>query len=224
MLHRPSGRSHEGNRMGSYSRSPLTIQLDQAVEDGFGPNLSGTETAFKFGYATLVICGAQRIQQSPTPLRHAETLKYLLSRGCPPDVEDIVGHTALSHVTMSSVSRPDLARLLLEGGADVDHQDRYGCTPIMNAFQTNQITTIDTLMEFEASLDIPDADGTIPRTFFVSCGPQVAHTVSKWQRKRAGEEAPMADKVCDNCRRQEPNLRMCAKCHSARYCNSACQS
>jgi hypothetical protein len=31
----------------------------------------------------------------------------------------------------------------------------------MNAFQTNQIATIDTLMEFEADLDIADADGTI---------------------------------------------------------------
>jgi hypothetical protein len=124
---------------------------------------------------------------------------------------------------MGSVSLPKLARLLLEVGADVNHRDRYGFTPIMNAFQTNQIATIDILMEFEADLDIDDADGTISRIFFVSCGPQVAHVVNKWQRRRAGEEAPMADKVCDNCRRQELNLKMCARCHSARYCGSICQ-
>lgn len=193
------------------------------MEDHSAPDLTGTETAFKFGYATLVIAGAQRIQNGPSPLQHTETLKYLLSRGCPPDVEDIAGHTALSHIAMGSVSIPGLARLLLEVGADVNHQDRYGCTPIMNAFQTNQIATIDILMEFEADLDVADADGIIPRTFFLSCGPQVAHVVNKWQRKRAGEEAPMADKVCDNCRRQESNLKMCARCHSARYCGSICQ-
>jgi MYND finger len=193
------------------------------VEDGSAPDLTRTETAFKFGYATLVVAGAQRIQSDPSPLQHAETLKYLLSRGCPPDIEDIAGHTALSHVTMGSVSLPELARLLLEVGADVNHRDRYGCPPIMNAFQTNQIATIDILMEFEADLDVADADGTIPRSFFVSCGPQVAHVVNKWQRRRAGEEAPMADKVCDNCRRQEVNLKMCARCHSARYCGSICQ-
>jgi len=150
-------------------------------------------------------------------------LKYLLSHGCPPDVEDIAGHTALSHVMMSSVSRPDLARLLLEARAEVNHQDRYGCTPIMNAFQTNQISTIDTLMEFEADLDIADADDIVPRTFFISCGPQVAHVVSKWQRRRAGEDAPMAEKVCANCRRQGSNLRMCGQCHSSRYCDPQCQ-
>jgi hypothetical protein len=193
------------------------------VEDGSAPDLTGTATAFKFGYATLVVAGAQRIQSGPSPLQHAEMLKYLLSRGCPPDVEDIAGHTALSHVTMGSVSLPELARLLLEIGADVNHQDRYGCTPIMNAFQTNQVATIDILMDFEADLDVADADGTTPRAIFVSCGPQVAHVVNKWQRKRAGEEAPMADKVCDNCRRQELNLKMCARCHSARYCGSICQ-
>lgn len=124
---------------------------------------------------------------------------------------------------MSPVSRPDLVRLLLEGGADVNHQDRYGCTPIMNAFQTNQITTIDTLMEFEADLDIADADGILPRNLYVSCGPNVAHVVSKWERKRAGYEAPMAEKICDNCRRRDSNLRMCAKCHASRYCDVRCQ-
>ncbi|KIM85894.1 hypothetical protein PILCRDRAFT_86645 [Piloderma croceum F 1598] len=87
-------------------------------------------------------------------------LKYLLSRGCPPDVEDIAGHTALSHTTMGSVSFPELAHLLLEVGADVNHRDRCGCTPIMNAFQTNQIATIDILMEFKADLDVANADGT----------------------------------------------------------------
>jgi len=222
LLHRQFGSGQEGE-FHFFFCGALIFHIIQAVEAGSCPDLSGTETPFKFGYATLVVCGAQRIQSGPSPLQHAETLKYLLSCGCPPDVEDIAGHTALSHVTMSPVSRPDLARLLLEGGADVNHQDRYGCPPIMNAFQTNLVATVDILMEFNADLDTADADDVVPRTFFVSCGPQIAHVVSKWLQKRAGEEAPMAEKVCANCRSQRSNLRMCAKCHTSRYCNQQCQ-
>jgi hypothetical protein len=98
------------------------------------PDLTGTETAFKFGYATIVIAGTQRVEcieviPSRETLRHLEILKYLFSRGLPPDIEDIAGHTALHHVTMNYNSRPDPARLL-QSGANVNHRNRYGETPI----------------------------------------------------------------------------------------------
>jgi hypothetical protein len=49
------------------------------VEDHSAPDLTGTETVFEFEYATLVIAGAQRIQNGPSPFQHAETLKYAIS-------------------------------------------------------------------------------------------------------------------------------------------------
>lgn len=151
-------------------------------------------------------------------------MEYLLSRGCPSDVEDIAGLTALAHVTMHlATSRQDLARILLKAGADVNHRDRYGTVPITSAFQTNNIASINTLMEFGADLEIADADGIIPGQFFISCGPEVAAVVSKWLRKRSGEDALMDGSVCQKCGSSGKGLKLCSKCKSAKYCTADCQ-
>ena len=60
---------------------------------------------------------------------------------------------------------------------------------ISSCFQTNQVDCVDLLMEFGADLGIPDADDVYPSRMYLSAGPQIAAVVSKWQRKRAGEEA-----------------------------------
>lgn len=199
----------------------------QTVESGRAPDLIGTEGALRFGYATIVVSGKRGISRGPIPMQHAETLSYLLSHGCPSDVEDIAGLTALSHSTMHKASSPiDLARILLAAGADVNHRDRYGQVPIMNAFMTENLPSIELLMEFGADLDIGDADGVIPRQFFVGAGPRIAATVSKWLRKRSGEEGLLAEKQCGNCRSSGPetSLKLCSRCHSIKYCSTTCQS
>jgi hypothetical protein len=59
--------------------------------------------------------------------------------------------------------------------------------------QINLISAIDILMEYGADIDIPDADGWTSRRHFVACGPQVTATMTKWIRKRTGEEAPRGE-------------------------------
>lgn len=197
----------------------------QAVERGAAPDLMGSETPFKSGYATLAILGAQRVQDGPPgSLRHLETLKYLFSKGLPPDVEDIVGFTALHHATTSPVPKEDLTRCLLEHGANVNHRNRYGEISILGAMQLNLVPTIDILMEYNADLDLADADGWTARKHFLSCGPQVTAAVTKWIRKREGGEAPRAEKCCDACGASTSSLKNCARCRIARYCSADCQS
>ncbi|KAJ7747686.1 ankyrin [Mycena maculata] len=206
--------------------------VKEAVEKGSAPDLIGSETPFKTGYASLVVLGAQRVQDGPPgSLRHIETLKYLFSKGLPPDVEDIVGFTALHHATTSPVPKEDLTRCLLEHGANVNHRNRYGeidflcCTiSLLGAMQLNLIPTIDILMEYDADLDLADADGWTARKHFLSCGPQVTATVTKWIRKRTGEAAPRAGKSCDACGVAAPSLKNCGRCRIARYCSTACQT
>lgn len=95
---------------------------------------------------------------------------------------------------------------------------RYSC------FQTNQADCADLLLEYGADLTIPDADGVVPAKFYLRTGPQIVAVVSKWERKRAGEEALLDEKRCKACKKTNVTLKQCAKCHTTRYCSSECQS
>ncbi|KAI0636313.1 ankyrin [Trametes polyzona] len=194
-----------------------------AVENGNAPDLSGHETGYLYGYAALVLFGAQRLQPRPNdPMDHIGTLRYLLERGAPPDVPDVVGYTALHHACMA-YPRADIARILLEHGANPDAQDRFGSVALIGAFQNNSIEAIEVLMEFGARLDIPDADGHTPESFFVKCGPKVTSVVQKWKRKRAGVANPLDEKACATCGKSQVPLKFCARCHATWYCSKGCQ-
>ncbi|KAJ6516747.1 ankyrin repeat-containing domain protein [Mycena vitilis] len=210
-----------------FALSVFTGQLDlvkKAVEKGAAPDLMGTETPFRTGYASILILGAQRVKEGPPGgLQYLDTLKYLFSKGLPPDVEDIVGFTALHHATTSPVPKEDLTRCLLENGANVNHRNRYGEICLLGCMQLNLIPTIDILLEFDADLDLPDADGWTARRHFLSCGPQVTAAVTKWIRKRTGGEAPRSEKCCDTCGKVVPSLKNCGRCRIARYCSNECQ-
>jgi ankyrin repeat protein len=122
---------------------------------------------------------------------HVDLLKYLISRGLPVDVPDIVGFTALAHSVMNWF--PQLT--LLGAGANVNHQNRYGEVALFAAFQHNHTAAMNLLCEYGANFDIKEADGLSPMTFFLQCGPQVTATVRKWINKRSGEKAPRLKKT-----------------------------
>ncbi|KAG7439536.1 uncharacterized protein BT62DRAFT_700288 [Guyanagaster necrorhizus] len=194
------------------------------VETGDAPDLEGSETPYKFGYLTVVISGAQRLQTPNS--QHIDVLKYLISRGAAVDLPDITGYTALSHGTMNHMAKLDMARVLLESGSDPNQRDRYGEVPLLGCFQTNGIGAIDLLMEFGADIDIADADGVKPREFQLKCGPEVTAAVQRWLRKRSGDEKPMDSKACEFCKKPGGDgvqLRLCSKCQTTRYCSTACQ-
>ncbi|TFK37232.1 hypothetical protein BDQ12DRAFT_713611 [Crucibulum laeve] len=200
-------------------------RLHQAFQMNQAPDLSATETEFKFGYATLVIFGSQRVRSLAMQPNHLETLKFLISRELPLDIPDICGHTALHHSVFNDalVRKGELLRVLLESGADVNRQNRYGGTPLCSAMMRNDIVGVELFMEFGADLDIKDVDGVTPRTFFPSTGPQVTATIQRWIGKRKGEIAPRTEKRCDACGDNQKSLKNCGKCQVARYCSVECQ-
>lgn len=205
--------------------SLYTHALSQAIEAGDAPDILGSETPYQHGYATFVVRGAQNIigTTSSTDQDHAATLKYLLDLGAPPNMPDIVGYTALHHACNSN-PRPELARILLEGGADPNQQDHFGSVPLMGAFQNDAVQLVDLLMEHGASLDIKDGDGDTPDDFFIKAGPYITAAVQKWKRRRAGERQPLDEKACSMCAKTDVELKFCAKCGSIRYCSKECQS
>lgn len=189
--------------------------------NGAKPNLQGTETGFRFGYATLVVLGAQNVVG---PSNHPKTLEYLLSNGVPPSLPDIVDFTALHLLTQCYAERADLAEILLKHGANVNKQNRYGEVPLLAAMQHLQPKTIDFLMEYGADLDIPEADGLTCRTAYRRTEPRITSVINKWISKRKGENLPRLDKQCGHCSRSDTPLSLCTRCRVTRYCSSECQS
>ena len=117
----------------------------------------------------------------------------------------------------------DLARILISHGADVNHRDIFGMTPISGAVMTAHSKAVDVLMEHGADLDITDADGLSTRDNYIRSGPKVAAAIHAWERRRAGEKAPLGEKGCSLCGK-DSKLLFCSACHSVRYCSSECQS
>ncbi|KDR84311.1 hypothetical protein GALMADRAFT_237074 [Galerina marginata CBS 339.88] len=215
----------EAQRLSPFGLCCHLGQIDfvrQEVEAGRAPDLEGTETPYKFGYATLVIAGAQRVVPDATT-KHLDVLKYLISCGVPLDVPDIAGLTALYHAISGESLQIALGRALLEGGANVNYQNRYGEVPLWGAFLTKHVAGVDLLMEFGADINIAEADGLTPGQAMLGFGPEITATVQKWVRRRKGEEAPLVEKMCDCCRRTDTPLKNCSKCYVARYCSVECQ-
>ncbi|KAG2114114.1 hypothetical protein BD769DRAFT_1630034 [Suillus cothurnatus] len=101
----------------------MTGQIEDvkaAVTGGVAPDITGAETPFKIGFLSFTVLGAQRIRgATPNSLKH-------LDCGAPPDLSDISGHTALHHACTPPLGHLELAKALLEGGANPNVQNRYG--------------------------------------------------------------------------------------------------
>ncbi|KAI0309823.1 hypothetical protein OF83DRAFT_1279001 [Amylostereum chailletii] len=201
-----------------------TEAVIKEINEGTAPPLEGTETPFKFGYVALVIAGNQRLRVAPLGSgQHVDVLKVLLAHGCPPDVEDICRYTALDHASMVVAGKDELIRILLERGAQPNHQNIYGMTPIAGAIMAGNTLAVDLLMEFGADLTISDADGTRSSDIYVTGGPQVPAVISKWLRARQGTTAPRAERMCEACGKTSGSLKQCSACHTVLYCSTVCQ-
>lgn len=66
---------------------------------------------------------------------------------------------AIHHPSAWPDDQPSLVRLLLEHGADPNHQDINGCTPLHLSHRPD---TVRVLLEYGATADIPNRDGECP--------------------------------------------------------------
>jgi ankyrin repeat protein len=111
------------------------------------------------------------------------SVEYLLDHGADPKVADTEGRTAFDRAVdrdyvevvrllldkggdvhmaeereqsplFSAVKKPEMARLLLERGADPDVRSPDGFTPLMLAAGDNHVQTVKVLLEYEATVDL----------------------------------------------------------------------
>ncbi|KAJ7153701.1 hypothetical protein C8R46DRAFT_912265 [Mycena filopes] len=205
-----------------------------AIDSDSAPLLSGTETPFEYGYASLAVFGAQRVKKGrPGSLRYAEMLGLLIANGLAVNRADIMGNTALHHATRSQASpRTEiLLRSLVTAGARIDGRNRFGEVCILGALRLKSLGMIETLMWMKAEMDIEDADGVSPKKLLLSCGPKVVCVVMRWTRRHAGVRVPYGEKCCDECgkpksssEKRTSSLRLCSRCKLVRYCSVECQA
>ncbi|KAJ7720715.1 hypothetical protein B0H16DRAFT_1335915 [Mycena metata] len=199
--------------------------VKQAVDNGVSPDLTGTETPFLYGYATILVLGAQRIMQArPGSFRFSETLELLLSRGVPANIADILGCTVLHHSNSLLSSNKGLFQCLLRHCADPARRNRFGEVCLVGALHHGNLSMLSVLLDVNVDFTLEDADGYSAWKHFPTCGSQVVAMVMKWDRKRTGTSAAYEDKVCDNCGERRASLKICSRCKLVRYCSVCCQA
>jgi len=186
-----------------------------------------------------VVLGSQRVRRLPDEgcqdcqnfrcteheydTQHEACLKFLISRGAPPDVPDLCGYTALHH-SLISTSKPTIARILLEHGADVNAQNRYGITPLLVALDINNLEIVEMFLQAGAKLDLKDSEGTSPEILYRTRQPEIVHAVEKYIREKTGGDAALKGDRCSFCKRRGVSLKRCARCRMQMYCSVKCQS
>ena len=80
---------------------------------------------------------------------HIKILKKLVSLGADVNARDIAGFTPLHYCVSQLSQRPiitEMATILFEAGADVDAQNRFGATPLLESMKTNRLDFIGLML------------------------------------------------------------------------------
>ncbi|KAJ1964547.1 hypothetical protein GGI12_001358 [Dipsacomyces acuminosporus] len=97
-------------------------------------------------------------------LEYAQCIEFLCHHvGVYVDDEDVAGFTAFMRASQTCQSRLDLAQLLLDLGADVNHRSRFGGVALHEALMAQDRHAVAFLKRNGASMDIKDNDGVSPR-------------------------------------------------------------
>ena len=185
------------------------------------------ESSLRFSGLFHVVAGATslvmkdgdaRVHRADDNGNHAKCMKLLLSKKANPNSRDICGYTPLHHCVMHVLTplTMQLGDILIKNGANVDAVNRFGCSPIFEAIQACQLSSIDFLMERGASVHIKDNQTGYTAVQFASHNPRVMECVVKNLDKREQSTKPCC--VC-----QKLCTKRCVGCFERWYCGSKCQ-
>lgn len=137
----------------------IALHADVNVQDRYGS--TPLQDALRHGQdqagsllreqgATLSLSdAAERLCYAASRSEGFAELKALLAYGCDPSAADYDMRTAM-HVAAAE-GRVDNLKLLVEHGADVNVRDRWGGTPLQEAFSHGQAACSELLLELQAS-------------------------------------------------------------------------
>lgn len=92
--------------------------------------------------------------------KDTDRARTLLEQGADPNQKDPSGETALHYALLYDENSGEIAKLLIEKGADLEATDNtYGYTPLMYAARYNSIPALQLLIDKGVPLDTKDRDG-----------------------------------------------------------------
>ena len=165
-----------------------------------------------------------RLKPSPT---HMECVKFLVKRGAQLDSKDVAGHTCVHYCTgkFGSKETCEMAKYLLEKGADINMKNRFGATPLFEAVQSMNTGCVDWLLENGADPDVYDNDGLHlfkHAQIIPGMRQKMSAYTAKLAKKKRNEAAKEgAYRKCAVC--QKNTLKRCSGCYLAWYCGKECQ-
>ena len=161
---------------------------------------------------------------------HLKILEKLLSLGANVNIRDVAGFTPLHYCAQfhGNKTTTKMAGILIKAGANIDAQNRFGATALLDATHCNHYDMVKVLSESGADFFIKDNNGISP--FSLSSGNlKTSKMFSEERKKRASqereklrEEAGGSFSKCSVCKRTE-NTKRCSGCYFVWYCGRRCQ-
>ena len=157
------------------------------------------------------------------------TLQLLIREGANIHAKDIAGYSVLFHCFTALgdfKERRELALELMKAGADINMQNRFGCTPAHENILIQNYENLNFLVEHGADPSIEDNDGISMRSL-VGFFPEALTIFSKagfLEAKEKRQQAKSEREIikCHYCGKSDAKKR-CAKCRAAFYCGLKCQ-
>ena len=162
---------------------------------------------------------------------YVELASFLLEKGADPNIQDFAGFSALHHcfTQYGNETTLEIARKLVCYGANVNVQNRIGCTALFQPCTNLNYAFVEELVSMGCRTDIVDNEGNsclmIARKLAIS-GSIKLHSVfskayleySTLQRLKQSTKSS-----CAQCGNTASTLKKCSGCLRVSYCNATCQ-
>merc|ERR1719318_163248 len=165
-------------------------------------------------------------QQLDVKEDHIKVLQKLISLKAHVNVRDVAGYAPLHHCVteFSDEICLQMADILLKAGADVNAQNRFGATPLLDSMLTENWDFINLLLRNGADPYIGDLRSTIPYQHYFKNDPSLMAMFEASNKARATEAGvSLKSNKCKVCGKSK-DIKRCTGCYLVWYCGAQCQN